>query len=390
MDHSDRWERLGLLGEGGQGEVHCVRDKTMFNVDTSLAPKLIEVIKNLSPSRGQVSNPVRKFEDFAEVVQQIMAMDDPAKQGALKVLHEPRAAKNPESAEERLRREIKAMREISHPNLITLLDADDECKWFVTPFYERGTLATADNRVRFRGDALSALRAFRPLVEGVIQLHTQGRVHRDIKPANVFVGYEGELILGDFGLVYVADPEHTRLSETSEKVGTRDWMPEWAVPHRVDELTPAFDVFGLGKLLWSMISGMPRLHLWYFDRPKFDLTKMFPDTAGLVQVNALLGKCVVEDEDNCLPDASALLGEVDKALDLIANDAWPFQSPSPPRCLVCAAGNYELLVDRDQQEAGNFGLPGRGSRLFKIFVCDHCGNVKLFASTVDKQPPAWE
>ena len=391
MDHTDRWEQLGPLGEGGQGKVYRVRDTGQFNVGDGLLPRLGEALRVLGPGVAPLPGArVKQFENFAEVVQQIMAMNDPANQGALKVLHEPHDARNPDSAQERIRREINAMRELSHPNLITLRDADDEYKWFVTPFYQRGTLTTSDNRDRFRGDAVSALRAFRALVEGVVRLHAQGVVHRDIKPANVFVGYAGELILGDLGLVYFEDPLHTRLSETFENVGTRDWMPPWAIGVRVDEVRPTFDVFALGKLLWYMISGRPYLQLWYFDERDNDLTRMFPDRDGLEHVNALLGKCVVQREANCLANASALLGEVDKALDLVANDVWPFKSASPPRCLVCAAGHYDLSVDRDHRGACSFGLRAQEPRRFKVFVCDHCGNVKLFASTVDKLPPAWE
>ena len=150
-------------------------------------------------------------------------MDDPSYHGALKVLHQPEDARNAATAQERIQREIEAMATIVHPNLLTILEADPDAEWFVSQFHPHGTLA--ENQHRFAGKFVEALRAFRPLVEGVAELHKQGIVHRDIKPQNVFLDAAGRLILGDFGLVFFTDERHTRISGTIENVGSRDWMP---------------------------------------------------------------------------------------------------------------------------------------------------------------------
>jgi serine/threonine protein kinase len=46
------------------------------------------------------------------------------------------------------------------------------------------------------------LEAFRALVDGVREIHKQGAIHRDIKTENIFVATSGELVLGDFGIVF--------------------------------------------------------------------------------------------------------------------------------------------------------------------------------------------
>jgi serine/threonine protein kinase len=102
------------------------------------------------------------------------------------------------------------MSDILHPNLLKILDADPDAKWFVSQFHPNGTLV--ENQHQFVGNFSKALRAFRPLVEGVSELHKHGRVHRDIKPQNVFFDAADNLILGDFGLVFFTDADHTRLS----------------------------------------------------------------------------------------------------------------------------------------------------------------------------------
>ena len=44
--------------------------------------------------------------------------------------------------------------------------------------------------------------------------------------------------------------DEDRITETFENVGSRDWMPGWAMGMLAD-VKPNFDVFSLGKLLWS-------------------------------------------------------------------------------------------------------------------------------------------
>src|SRR6185436_16604940 len=128
------------------------------------------------------------------------------------------------------------------------------------------------------------------LVEGVATLHRSKQVHRDIKPDNIFVASDGRLVLGDFGLVFFEDDGHTRVSDTFENVGSRDWMPLWAQSMRIDEVEPNFDVFCLGKTLWYMVNGGGKLLAWYFEDPKFDLGRRFPNRPEMRHMNILLGK----------------------------------------------------------------------------------------------------
>ncbi|MFB3906566.1 MAG: protein kinase [Acidobacteriota bacterium] len=95
--------------------------------------------------------------------------------------------------------------------------------------------------------------AFRPLVEGVVALHQDKLVHRDIKRENVYLDEQDRLVLGDFGLVYFIDDKRSRLSAQFENVGSRDWEPPWAQGVRLEKVTPAFDVFSLGKMPTSIL-----------------------------------------------------------------------------------------------------------------------------------------
>jgi len=228
-------------------------------------------------------------------------------------------------------------------------------------------------------------------VAGVAELHSKGIIHRDIKPNNVFLSEKDGLVLGDFGLVFFADDKQSRLSATLENVGSRDWMPGWAQGQRIEDIRPTFDVFSLGKLLWSMVSGRSFLRLWYFDRDEFNVERYFPNEPYIKFANTILAKCVVQDEQSCLPDASALLQEVDRTLRVIERQGDLVSNTVTRTCKVCAIGTYRLAVDRNVIAAGNFGIAARGAHSLKIFTCSHCGHVQLFSFNFNEShsPPAW-
>lgn len=317
---------------------------------------------------------------------ELIRMDDPANYSALKVLHQPKDARDSERAEVRIKNEIRAMQDISHPNLLEIIDSDTDGKWFVSKLHRKGTLI--ENKRLFTGNFAKSLRAFRPLVEGVSQLHQKGSVHRDIKPQNVFLDSDDNLVLGDFGLVFFTDDEHTRISGTWENVGSRDWMPGWALGMKIEDIRPTFDVFSLGKLLWAMVSDKQILRLWYHDKPEFDIRQSFPDDPHTDFSSQLFRECIVENEDDCLPDATVLLERVDQLLSLVDRNADLIGEDIKRPCKVCGIGDYRPIVDRNVADTHDFGLRPYPQRSFKIFVCSHCGNVQLFAFD-GEIPPAW-
>ena len=300
MQYEKRWEEIETIGEGGQGKVIRVLDKHKFGLDLSAISSVIEVA--LEPESGRQSDLEKEIrKEFAKIVQ----AENPMNHGALKILHSPNEARNFEDAEERLKRELEGMKQADHPNLLKIEDHNPDEKWFVSKYYPKGTLK--DRSGWFTGQVERTLTAIRPVVEGVATLHGKGLVHRDIKPENIFVDEGDQLVLGDFGLVFFMDRDRTRLSGTSENVGSTDWMPPWNT-RMIEDISPSFDVFSLGKTIWAMVSCNPILRLWYHRREEFNLERMFPNNKPeMVLLNDLLDKCIVEDEENCLIKAISSL-----------------------------------------------------------------------------------
>ena len=381
----NNWEKLKLLGEGGQGKVWMVRKSSkMNNEEVKDFLEFSDAIRSIS--EGQTFGRQRALADKIRSLLVEISCEQ-HEYGALKVLHPPAAARDSEKASARIAREVDAMQSCDHPSLLRILEVAEDKQSYVSEFHTGGVLTKrlADYS---RGNAIVTLTTIRSLVEGLEQVHSKRFVHRDIKPDNIFLGDRDRLVLGDFGLIFHGDSD--RLSKTHENVGSRDWMPPWTSAVRAEEIKPNFDVYSIGKVIWSMLSGKPVLRLWYWNRPENNLEKLFPGDPAMQHVNALLSKTVVEDEASCIENASSLHVEIDRTIRLIEFKATRLHKNVKRACLVCGEGTYDIITDRDLSEIHNFGLHPAGISSFRVYSCSACGHVQLFACETDKVPAAWD
>ena len=169
---------------------------------------------------------------------------------ALKILHEQFGAD--EEHVERFRREARAVAQLSHPNIVTVIDRGEEAgRQFIV--FE---LIDGENLKELveRGGPLPVRRVLELGLEvgrALAFAHAQGLVHRDVKPQNVLLNGDGLAKVTDFGIVRSLDAVGT--TETGTVLGTSHYIaPEQARGERVDTQT---DVYSFGVVLYELLAG---------------------------------------------------------------------------------------------------------------------------------------
>ncbi len=212
---TQRYVVLGLLGRGGMGVVYKAKDRV---ADEVVAMKLL--LPRVSSIEGMT---------------------------------------------ERLRRELRVARRVSHPGVVRLHDLIDL----------GGRLALSMEYVE--GQSLQSLLAGSPrlspqrlsalaldLASALAAAHAVGVVHRDLKPANILLREpRGQAVITDFGLsrigegtpAAIAQPSLTSsqdLTLTGQVLGT----PLYMAPEQfAGEAGPAADVFSAGLVLYEAATG---------------------------------------------------------------------------------------------------------------------------------------
>ncbi|MEU4222486.1 serine/threonine-protein kinase, partial [Actinoplanes sp. NPDC026623] len=154
-------------------------------------------------------------------------------------------------------KEARMAARLSHPNIAAVHDYNAAMRpeGYMAPFVVMELLAGESLAARLNRSSLPWQESAQigvAVADALTAAHANGVVHRDIKPGNVMLTPTGVKIL-DFGIsATTGEPDD---DETGATFGT----PAYVAPERLDgkPAEPATDVYGLGVLLYEMVTGQP-------------------------------------------------------------------------------------------------------------------------------------
>jgi eukaryotic-like serine/threonine-protein kinase len=301
---------------------------------------------------------------------------------ALKILHDQYG--DDEEYVERFRREARSVAQLSHPNIVTVIDRGDEDgkQFIVFEVIEGENL----KELVERGGPLPVRRALELGLEvgrALAFAHGQGLVHRDVKPQNVLLNDEGRAKVTDFGIARTVDT--VGQTETGTVLGTSHYIaPEQARGEQIDAQT---DIYSFGVVLYELLTGeVPypgdnflTVAMKHVNDPSPSVLDRRPDTP--LRLASLIERCMAKVPADRPASMDEVVGELDACLaELDAKDGGeatmiirkPAAAPAPrqreraPRSsrfpllatllglvlLAAAAGGIYLAVRGDDPGAG--------------------------------------
>ncbi|MDY7226889.1 serine/threonine-protein kinase [Hyalangium rubrum] len=157
----------------------------------------------------------------------------------------------------RLKKELCAQAQVRHPSIAQIIDqnVDSARPYFVVELL-RGNLKERLEASGGKGVPVNvALRCFLQLAYGLRAAHAAGLTHHNLKPENVLFDACGNAKLGDFGLGRVIEVDATKgMPQLFMGTGGMVYMAPELI-NRAKEVGPAADVYGLGILLYEMLTG---------------------------------------------------------------------------------------------------------------------------------------
>ena len=151
--------------------------------------------------------------------------------------------------------------------------------------------------------------------------HNHGIIHRDLKPANLFLGKDGRLKLGDFGIA--RDTQATALTAAGRTVGTYAYM----APEQISGKPPISrktDLYALGCVMFELLTGKPpfaaptaaEMLFAHLEQEPPRITGQAPDCP--VWLESLVLKLLEKDPDDRYYDALALQVALDEVGQKVA------------------------------------------------------------------------
>lgn len=278
----------------------------------------------------------------------------------------------PQKAYERFYREISAIKELSHPFIIRILDhseLNDSFHYYVMEFIEGSEslekLIGTDNNP-FRGRSLKALNLFQQIVEALFECEQQTpRIHhRDLSPNNILILPDNTIKIIDFGLCQIEQEETITLID--EGVGTRNYAApecEAGIEGTIDTYS---DLYSAGKIIWSAITNQ---RAFAREKPVFTFKSMksiFPEQPETWHLQLIFENTIRQNSADRWQTAEQALSWCRKIRFLVIS-GFPSLELISEICPICGIGK----LGNFQGSHIVFGNPNPGGIV--SLQCNYCG-----------------
>jgi eukaryotic-like serine/threonine-protein kinase len=246
---------------------------------------------------------------------------------AIKLMHREIASDSDQL--ERFRREARSVARLSHPHIVTVIDAGEEAAedggstpYIVLEYVEGETLK---DLIRREGalDIPQAIAYAIEIARALGAAHERMIVHRDVKPQNVLIGEEGGAKITDFGIARTLTEEG--LTVPGRVLGTTDYVsPEQALGQPV---TGQSDLYSLGVVLYEMLTGrVPFSGETPVAVAMSHVREQVPDVQLLrgevsAATASVVDRAVAKDLDRRYPDADSMVADLEEVLAIEASRA---------------------------------------------------------------------
>jgi eukaryotic-like serine/threonine-protein kinase len=237
---------------------------------------------------------------------------------------------------ERFRREARAVAQLNHPHIVTVIDAGEEGGAEdesggggesggpeVTPYIVFEYVDGETLKALVREGPLEITRALAYAIEvarGLGAAHERDIVHRDVKPHNVLLTAEGRAKITDFGIARQLSQEG--LTMDGRVLGTTDYVsPEQALGQPV---TGQSDIYSLGIVLYELLTGeVPftadtpvAVAMRHVREEVPDVQRLRPEVSAATA--AVVDRATAHDLARRYPDVASLLVDLEEALAIEA------------------------------------------------------------------------
>ncbi|EEJ72312.1 non-specific serine threonine protein kinase [Lactobacillus ultunensis DSM 16047] len=159
---------------------------------------------------------------------------------------------NEPQTQARFQREALATSELSHPNIVSVLDVGtDHGLPYMVMEYVDGPDLKEYIRKNSPLDLREVIRIMDQILSAVALAHKHNVIHRDLKPQNILMDKRGNIKIADFGIAVALN--QSSITQTNSVMGSVHYMsPEQT---RGGLVTKQSDIYSLGIILYELITG---------------------------------------------------------------------------------------------------------------------------------------